>query len=228
MLDNRTTAEPVVDEKAAELAKDFSYDGYQVARRELFAHGREPAVTIRKDSISFNTACIGGLEDAVYIQVLINPDKKHMVIRKCGENDKDALRWCLDKPDGRRSRKVTSKIFSAMLYDLLGWDAGCRYKVLGHKIAFENEQIYVFDLAEIEIFHEKQKIEAAVTNMSLEERETAIAKALSKASRRAYFQAAWESAFGVSVEEHKQAFNIRTVDGYTAFDFGNRPQAANL
>ena len=32
-----------VDQKALELAQDFSYDGYQVVRRELFAHLREPA-----------------------------------------------------------------------------------------------------------------------------------------------------------------------------------------
>lgn len=52
----------IVDQKAIELAKDFSYDGYQVVRRELFAHLREPAVVIRRDSVTFNTACISGLE----------------------------------------------------------------------------------------------------------------------------------------------------------------------
>ena len=62
-----------VDQKALELAQDFSYDGYQVVRRELFAHLREPAVVIRRDSVTFNTACIAGLEDAV-IKALYNPD----------------------------------------------------------------------------------------------------------------------------------------------------------
>ena len=80
-----------IDQKALELAQDFSYDGYQVVRRELFAHLREPAVVIRRDSVTFNTACIAGLEDAVYIQILVNQDNKRMVVRKCEENDKDAL-----------------------------------------------------------------------------------------------------------------------------------------
>lgn len=88
-----------IDQKALELAQDFSYDGYQVVRRELFAHLREPAVVIRRDSVTFNTACIAGLEDAVYIQILVNQDNKRMVVRKCEENDKDALRWCIEKPD---------------------------------------------------------------------------------------------------------------------------------
>ena len=85
-----------IDQKALELAQDFSYDGYQVVRRELFAHLREPAVVIRRDSVTFNTACIAGLEDAVYIQILVNQDNKRMVVRKCEENDKDALRWCIE------------------------------------------------------------------------------------------------------------------------------------
>ena len=107
----------IVDQKAIELAEDFSYDGYQVVRRELFAHLWEPAVVIRRDSVTFNTACIAGLEDAVYIQILVNQENKRMVVRKCEENDKDALRWCVAKPDKRKSRQLcTGKGFTEKEY----------------------------------------------------------------------------------------------------------------
>ena len=46
-----TDEKEIVDQKAIELAKDFSYEGYQVVRRELFAHLREPAVVIRRHLI---------------------------------------------------------------------------------------------------------------------------------------------------------------------------------
>ena len=81
------------DAKAEELESTFSYDGYQVVRKELFAHLRDPAIVIRKDSITFNTACISGLEDVVYVRVMFNSDLKRIVVRGCDENDKDALRW---------------------------------------------------------------------------------------------------------------------------------------
>ena len=45
-----TDEKEIIDQKAIELAEDFSYDGYQVVRRELFAHLREPAVVIRRDT----------------------------------------------------------------------------------------------------------------------------------------------------------------------------------
>lgn len=146
-----------IDQKALELAQDFSYDGYQVVRRELFAHLREPAVVIRRDSVTFNTACIAGLEDAVYIQILVNQDNKRMVVRKCEENDKDALRWCIEKPDKRKSRKMSNKLFSAMMYDMMGWNTDCRYKILGHKITHEDETMYIFDLLETEIFMDTKR-----------------------------------------------------------------------
>ena len=145
------------DAKAEELESTFSYDGYQVVRKELFAHLRDPAIVIRKDSITFNTACISGLEDVVYVHVMFNSDLKRIVVRGCDENDKDALRWCIAKPDKRKSRKMSCKPFSELVYNEMGWDSDCRYKILGYRINFEGETLYVFDLLVPEIFHEGQK-----------------------------------------------------------------------
>ena len=82
------------EQRTTELEQSFSYDGYQIVRKELFAHLRDPAITIRKDSVTFNTACIEGLEDVVYIHMMFNRELKRIVVEGCDENDKDALRWC--------------------------------------------------------------------------------------------------------------------------------------
>lgn len=145
------------DARAEELESTFSYDGYQVVRKELFAHLRDPAIVIRKDSITFNTACITGLENVVYVHVMFNNDLKRIVVRGCDENDKDALRWCVAKPDKRKSRKMSCKPFATLVYQEMGWDSECRYKMLGYRITFEGETLYVFDLLVPEIFHEGQR-----------------------------------------------------------------------
>ena len=230
-----TDEKEIVDQKAIELAEDFSYDGYQVVRRELFAHLREPAVVIRRDSVTFNTACIAGLEDAVYIQILVNQDNKRMVVRKCEENDKDALRWCVAKPDKRKSRKMTNKIFSAMMYEMMGWNLDCRYKILGHKITFEDETIYVFDLMETEIFldikgkRSKKDTESQTTieNVSNIE-ETASsdtdtecsAEEIKRKNRIPFYPKEWKDSFGLPVEEHRKALEINMLDGYAEFTTG--------
>lgn len=230
-----TDEKEIVDQKAIELAEDFSYDGYQVVRRELFAHLREPAVVIRRDSVTFNTACIAGLEDAVYIQILVNQDNKRMVVRKCEENDKDALRWCVAKPDKRKSRKMTNKIFSAMMYEMMGWNLDCRYKILGHKITFEDETIYVFDLMETEIFldikgkRSKKDTESQTTIENANNiEETASSdtdtersvEEIKRKNRIPFYPKEWKDSFGLPVEEHRKALEINMLDGYAEFTTG--------
>ena len=230
-----TDEKEIVDQKAIELAEDFSYDGYQVVRRELFAHLREPAVVIRRDSVTFNTACIAGLEDAVYIQILVNQDNKRMVVRKCEENDKDALRWCVAKPDKRKSRKMTNKIFSAMMYEMMGWNLDCRYKILGHKITFEDETIYVFDLMETEIFLDikgkraKKDTESQFTtekaNSIGETASNSIdnersVEEIKRKNRIPFYPKEWKDSFGLPVEEHRKALEINMLDGYAEFTTG--------
>lgn len=230
-----TDEKEIIDQKAIELAEDFSYDGYQVVRRELFAHLREPAVVIRRDSVTFNTACIAGLEDAVYIQILVNQDSKRMVVRKCEENDKDALRWCVVKPDKRKSRKMTNKIFSAMMYEMMGWNLDCRYKILGHKITFEDETIYVFDLMETEIFldikgkrakkdtesqfttEKANSIEETASNSTDNERSV---EEIKRKNRIPFYPKEWKDSFGLPVEEHRKALEINMLDGYAEFTTG--------
>ena len=226
-----TDEKEIVDQKAIELAKDFSYEGYQVVRRELFAHLREPAVVIRRDSVTFNTACIAGLEDAVYIQILVNQDNKRMVVRKCEENDKDALRWCVAKPDKRKSRKMTNKIFSAMMYEMMGWNLDCRYKILGHKITFEDETIYVFDLMETEIFLDikgkrAKKDTESQTTINIEETASSdtdtecSAEEIKRKNRIPFYPKEWKDSFGLPVEEHRKALEINMLDGYAEFTTG--------
>ena len=230
-----TDEKEIIDQKAIKLAEDFSYDGYQVVRRELFAHLREPAVVIRRDSVTFNTACIAGLEDTVYIQILVNQDSKRMVVRKCEENDKDALRWCVAKPDKRKSRKMTNKIFSAMMYEMMGWNLDCRYKILGHKITFEDETIYVFDLMETEIFldikgkrakkdtesqfttEKANSIEETASNSTDNERSVEEKK---RKNRIPFYPKEWKDSFGLPVEEHRKALEINMLDGYAEFTTG--------
>ena len=197
------------DAKAEELESTFSYDGYQVVRKELFAHLRDPAIVIRKDSITFNTACISGLEDVVYVHVMFNSDLKRIVVRGCDENDKDALRWCIAKPDKRKSRKMSCKPFSELVYNEMGWDSDCRYKILGYRINFEWETLYVFDLLVPEIFHEGQKRKKGESAPQSEETKPVN-------TRKGFYPDDIAGTFGVPVEEHLKESEVTQIDGYVS------------
>lgn len=209
------------DAKAEELESTFSYDGYQVVRKELFAHLRDPAIVIRKDSITFNTACINGLEDVVYVHVMFNSDLKRIVVRGCDENDKDALRWCIAKPDKRKSRKMSCKPFSELVYNEMGWDSDCRYKILGYRINFEGETLYVFDLLVPEIFHEGQKRKKGESAPQSEETKPVN-------TRKGFYPDDIAGTFGVPVEEHLKESEVKQIDGYVSMGIltGTAPGAS--
>lgn len=209
------------DAKAEELESTFSYAGYQVVRKELFAHLRDPAIVIRKDSITFNTACISGLEDVVYVHVMFNSDLKRIVVRGCDENDKDALRWCIAKPDKRKSRKMSCKPFSELVYNEMGWDSDCRYKILGYRINFEGETLYVFDLLVPEIFHEGQKRKKGESAPQSEETKPVN-------TRKGFYPDDIAGTFGVPVEEHLKESEVKQIDGYVSMGIltGTAPGAS--
>ena len=207
MSRSKVDVEAMMD-RAAEIEKTFSYNGYQIVRREMFAHMREPSVVIRKDSITFNTACITGLEDAVYIQIMVNRNEHRMAIRMCEEDDKDSVRWCVAKPDKRKSRKISSSEFSRRMYTMMSWSEKCRYKILGHKIEYEGKTLYVFELDEPEILFERKKRTKAdvaagkdsqdLTPEQIEER----MKEEENMPVKPFYPDDWENSFGVPVKEH--------------------------
>lgn len=203
------------EQRRTEIEQSFDYDGYQVARRELFAHLRDPAIVIRKDSVTFNTACIAGLEDVVYVNIMFNSTLKRLVVKGCNENDKDALRWCVAKPDKRKSRKMSCRLFSELLYKEMGWASDCRYKILGYRIEFEGESLYVFDLVAAEVFHErkkKQSDEVMPTEASAENKE----EVQPVNTRKGYYPDDIAGSFGLPVEQHRQESEVRQMDGYVS------------
>ena len=205
------------EQRRTEIEQSFDYDGYQVARRELFAHLRDPAIVIRKDSVTFNTACIAGLEDVVYVNIMFNSTLKRLVVKGCNENDKDALRWCVAKPDKRKSRKMSCRLFSELLYKEMGWASDCRYKILGYRIEFEGESLYVFDLVAAEVFHErkkKQSDEVIPTEASAENKE----EVQPVNTRKGYYPDDIAGSFGVPVEQHRQESEVRQMDGYVSVE----------
>ncbi len=203
-------------EEAARIATEagFSFDGYQVVRREFFSHRYDPTLTIKGNSITFNNACISRLEQAVYVQVLVNPATEKLVIRPCEEGARDAIRWCIAKDDKRKSREITCGLFTAKLYEMMGWEALYRYKLQGTRINYNGEQLYVFDLTSTEVYLPAVKDPADPS---------------SKDRRgKTIFPADWRDSFGIPVQEHSASTQINLMDGYEFADAGPVPDAEQI
>ena len=176
----------------------FSFVGYQVVRREFISHRYDPAMTIRGNSITFNNSCISKLEDATYIQFLINPTEHKLAIRPCDEGARDAVRWCIVKGDKRKSREITCRPFTTKLYELMGWETIYRYKLQGMKINYQGESLYLFDLSAKEAFLPQSR-----------DPETGKVKCSKPILPRE-----WMETFGMNVDEHTASTQISLTDGF--------------
>jgi len=178
----------------------FSYDGYQVVRREFFAHVFEPSITFNNCKVSLNTACLSRLPDVDYVQILVNPEEKKLVVRPCCEDEKDSCLWCTNTSIKRKAKQITCRMFFAKVVQLMEWNQDYRYKLLGKLIRSDNENLLIFDLNETEIYqrimHDGEK---------------------PKTSRIPVYPADWQNQFGLPVEEHRRLLQVNIFDGYTVF-----------
>lgn len=213
MSDYYTGAAPynLISEK-----EPFSYDGYQILRRRDMTSPRanQPAAVIRKESITFNTACINGLEDAVYIEILINAKEHSIAVRQCDKNNRDAQRWCISKPDKRKTRRIGSTRFTQMLYEIMNWSDKCRYKVPGKQEELSSGAIvYTFNLDKCDIIFEKSK---AAKEGSEVPAGVSVPEGAAAASTNSTYLESSESSFGAPVNQ-AGSFDIDSYLGSDSF-----------
>ncbi len=203
-LTSQTVIEDIKDDS-------FSYHGYQVVRREFFAHIYEPSITFSNCKITVNTACLKRLPHVDYVQFLVNSKEKKLIIRPCQEDDKDSCLWCCNSNFKRKSKQITCRIFFAKVTELMGWNPEYRYKMLGKLLKSGDEYLFQFDLKDAETYLH------IITDSNR-----------TKASRTPIYPAEWHNQFGLPVEEHRKLLQINIFDGYTVFGLKNSDNESNM
>ena len=76
---------PVLNKEDEILVLDegFDFDGFQVVRREFFAHLSEPSVTFNNCKFYVNSACLSKFPKVDFVQVLVNRESKILALRPC-------------------------------------------------------------------------------------------------------------------------------------------------
>jgi len=187
ILNNSVPLEEIEEQEVIDLS------GYQVTKAEFFAHLREPTVTLWKERIKFNMACIRRFPGITHIQLLIHPEQKRLIIRPCDMDAPDSLRWISGGGVKEiKNKEMTCRVFAAKLFDLMKWDTQYRYKLLGKPAVCDKEMLFLFKLTDFEMFV------SSTTN-----------------KRRApYYPEDWRDYFGTPVAEHEESYKIDLADGY--------------
>ncbi len=191
---------PGLEDENIEIDDSFSLEGFQVVRREFFAHINEPSITFNNRKVGFNTACINKLSTIEYVQFLVNPHKKILAVRPCREEDRDSFLWCTTSNNKRKPKQSTCKMFFVKVAALMEWNLDYRYKLIGKIIRANGEYLIVFDLTATEMYQRTVTDDNKVVN-----------------SRTPVFPKGWQDQFGMPVEEHKKSLQVNTFDGYVLY-----------
>ncbi len=193
-----------------ELKGSFDYEGYQVVRREFFAHINEPSVTFNNYKFYPNTACINQFPTVGYVQALINMERKILALRPCEEHDRDSFQWCNTTSGRRKPKQMTCRLFFAKVFAMMEWNMDHRYRLLGKVIRANGESLIAFDLTATEVY---QRISKNGNKP--------------KTSRIPVFPAHWQEQFGLPYHEHSKSMQINIFEGYAVYGIKN-DQVAEL
>ena len=92
----------------------FGYDKVEVpdgfgGKKKMLVINPQQAKVVEWMYAMLVNACIKALENATYVQFLINPTEKKLIVRPCEIGARDAIRWCVVKGADRKSRQITCK-----------------------------------------------------------------------------------------------------------------------
>ncbi len=207
-LDPNNIEKPILEkgDEIIDIGEDFDFDGFQVVRREFFAHQSEPAATFNSCKFYVNSACINKFPDTDYIQVLVNRTTKIMALRPCAENARDSFAWCSGTKGKRKPKQTTCKLFFAKIVSMMEWNPDYRYKLLGKLIHANGQYMIAFDLNATEVY-ERTSQEGSQT----------------RTSKVPVFPAGWQDQFGLPYKEHQQSMQINIFDGYAIYSIKDSP-----
>lgn len=184
-----------LDEMPPETELITDLTGFQVTSAMYFAHIKEPTLTMWKNRLKFNMACLRRFPNVTHIQLLIHPTQKRLIIRPCDPDAPDSLRWA--KGGGEKelsNRDLMCKIFAAKVFDLMDWEEQYHYRLMGKPAVYKNEMLFLFKLAEFQFYLNGGK------------------------KKGPYLPGDWRDYFGIPVEKHEESYKIDLADGYITTD----------
>jgi hypothetical protein len=176
----------------------FDYTGFEMVRRELFSKALCPAVTMKYGSVVFNARAVRRLSENRFVQILISPEEKRMIVIPCEEDDKDSIQWSkVDKHGKVVSRIIRGKYFTAQLFADMRWNFACTIKVLGRLERCGKDRRFVFKLIDAEMY-------MSTSSQSADDPKRRI--------REPLMPLHWQGHYGQTYEESRQEM-IKTTEG---------------
>lgn len=206
---NEATHDETTD--AEDKKSNFDYSGFEIAREQFFSSSNKLSITFSVKSMKFSIACIKKLPDTQYIELLIHPLKRLLIVRPADDKNKNAVKWLFLNGKGKNiSRPVSGAAYLKTIYSLLDWDESYKYRVRGIRRQNGAERILIFDLEETELYLSKER------NLNVACELTPLA---ATGKSIIAYPSAWAYNFGSNYYRRSQAEELQQLKSETDWSF---------
>jgi len=138
----------------ADVPTQFDLSGFEIARGCFFQSPDDLSVTLTASNISFAKACVLKLGKTDTVELLFDPLRKLLAVRPASSSNKHSIQWASSIDGNRHTRSICGTAFLPVLYEMLSWDTGIRYRVHGTHRQKGNEVVLFFDMSDAEKYIE--------------------------------------------------------------------------
>ena len=129
-------------EAAESQSKEDAVRAFQVVSGDMFSRMHDPVVRITTKGITFNSNCVSRLPGVSFVEILFNPVERMMVVRPCGEDNRNAIPW--------DAKYKSAAPLTKVIYDSMGWESDYSFRIPCQTVRPPNSTlgsaVLVFDL----------------------------------------------------------------------------------
>lgn len=130
---------------------DFDFRGYEVARAQFFDTQNKLCITFSANTIKFSTEAVRKFGKQTPIEMLVHPQKHLIAVRPCPADSRSKMEWSKVHRGNIIPKPISGNAFLPTLYSLFGWNATCKYRIIGIFRKKDNDAILVFSLSDTEV-----------------------------------------------------------------------------
>lgn len=112
--------------------------GVKRVRREFLGERGAATLTLSSYGLAFSAGCVSLMKNVEYVEVLLHPSEQLLAVRKCSAWNPDAVPWS--------KATIAAKELSRVVYDLMNWRRGWKYKCVATCFAKGGLTALMFDL----------------------------------------------------------------------------------
>lgn len=116
--------------------------GAKRVRKEFLGNRYAATATFSVSGFHFNAGCISLMNKITHVELLLHPSERLLAVRKTTPQNRNSVPW--------EALSVHARQLMHVVYQLMGWRKGCKYKAAANCFSKNDEQVIFFDLARCE------------------------------------------------------------------------------